>query len=87
MKITIHLVALICMFFSVIGQERHYKNQINPTLKNIRFVEKEVVIKPVQVNQQTPKYKKILPNIDWVDTNRLKISPPSYKQQLGRPNN
>ena len=87
MKITILLVAFICVFISVIGQERHYKNQINSTLKEIRFVEKMIVKKPIQFNQQTPKYKQILPNLAWVDTNRLITSPPSYKQHQGRPNN
>jgi hypothetical protein len=46
-----------------------------------------IVKKLIQFNQQTPKYKQILPNLAWVDTNRLITSPPSYKQHQGRPNN
>jgi hypothetical protein len=86
MKTTVLTAAFICIVFVGFGQGKNYKNQINPTLKENVFIEQAVIEKPSQPSQQTPKYKQNLPNLLWADSNKLKKSPPSYKQHEGRPN-
>ncbi len=76
----------VCLTFVGIAQGKHYKNQINRALTEKVFVEKSVEEKQLQPSDQTPKYKKNRPNIDWVDTSKTKAKLPSYKQHEGKPN-
>jgi hypothetical protein len=84
MKIYAYASVFICLVFHGMAQGKHYKNQINRTLKEINLIEKRVEIKESKPNNQTPKYRVNKPNINWVDT--FNTQTPSYKQHGGRPN-
>ncbi|MHA8081196.1 hypothetical protein VR610_08530 [Aquirufa regiilacus] len=84
MKIYAFASMFICTVFNGIAQGKHYKNQINRTLKDNNLIEKRVEIKERKPTNQTPKYQVNKPNIEWVDT--FKTQTPSYKQHGGRPN-
>lgn len=84
MKICAYASVFICMVFNGLAQGKHYKNQINRTLKENIVIEKRVEIKETKPSNQTPKYQVNKPNIEWVDT--FKTQTPSYKQHGGRPN-
>ncbi len=84
MKIYASASMFICMVFYGMAQGKHYKNQINRTLKENNLIEKRVEINETKSNNQTPKYRVNKPNIDWVDT--FKTQTPSYKQHGGSPN-
>lgn len=84
MKIYAYAAVFISLVFDGMAQEKHYKNQINRTLKENRILEKRVEIKESKPINQTPKYQVNKPNIEWVDT--FNIQTPSYKQHGGRPN-
>jgi hypothetical protein len=74
------------MAFVVFAQGKHYKNQLNRTLKekiNIEIIG-EAPLK--STSTQTPKYQPILPNIIVVDTFKKTKNNASYKQHGGRPN-
>lgn len=76
----------VCLTFVAISQEKNYKNQINRTLTEKVYMTKPVEEKVQQPSNQTPKYQQKNPNIDWVDTLKIKTKLPSYKQHEGRPN-
>lgn len=84
MKIYACASVFISLVFIGMAQGKHYKNQINRTLKESRVLEKRVEIKESKPINQTPKYHVNKPNIKWVDT--FNIQTPSYKQHGGRPN-
>lgn len=84
MKIYAYASVFICLVFSGFAQGKHYKNQINRTLKEKRVLENQVEIKESKPSNQTPKYQVNRPNIEWVDT--FNTQTPSYKQHGGRPN-
>ena len=77
-------VLFVCLTFIGYAQGKHYKNEINRTLKENILIEKRVEIKETKPSIQTPKYQEYKPNIEWVDTFKTQI--PSYKQHGGRPN-
>ena len=84
MKIYAYASMFVYLVFVGMAQTKHYKNQINRTLKERVKIEKRVNVKEQTSPFQTPKYQLIKPNIDWVDT--FKTKPSSYKQHGGRPN-
>ena len=84
MKIYAYASMFVYLVFVGMAQTKHYKNQINRTLKESVKIEKRVEVKEQTSPFQTPKYQLIKPNIDWVDT--FKTKPSSYKQHGGRPN-
>ena len=84
MKIYALTSMFVCVVFIGMAQGKHYKNQINRTLKDNVQMEKKVEVKEQKPRNQTPKYQVNTPNIDWVDT--FKTKPSSYKQHGGRPN-
>jgi hypothetical protein len=84
MKIYAYASMFVYLVFVGMAQTKHYKNQINRTLKESIKIEKRVEVKEQTSPFQTPKYQLIKPNIDWVDT--FKTKPSSYKQHGGRPN-
>jgi hypothetical protein len=84
MKIYAYASMFVYLVFVGMTQTKHYKNQINRTLKESIKIEKRVEVKEQTSPFQTPKYQLIKPNIDWVDT--FKTKPSSYKQHGGRPN-
>jgi hypothetical protein len=66
MKIYAYASVFICLVFSGFAQGKHYKNQINRTLKEKRVLENQVEIKESKPSNQTPKYQVNRPNIDWI---------------------
>ena len=84
MKIYALASMFFCLFFMSYGQQKHYKNQINRSLKENILIEKQVELKEKKPRNQTPKYQEYKPNIEWADT--FKTQTPSYKQHGGRPN-
>ena len=84
MKIYAYASMFVYLVFVGMAQTKHYKNQINRTLKESIKIEKRVEVKEQTSPFQTPKYQIIKPNMDWVDT--FKTKPSSYKQHGGRPN-
>jgi hypothetical protein len=84
LKIYAYASVFICLVFNGFAQGKHYKNQINRTLKENKMIEKRVEIKETNPINQPPKYQATKPNIIWVDT--LHFKSPSYKQHGGRPN-
>lgn len=84
MKIYAYASMFVYLVFYGMAQTKHYKNQINRTLKESNKIEKRVEVKQQPLPFQTPKYQINQPNIDWVDT--FKTKPSSYKQHGGRPN-
>ena len=84
MKIYAYASMFVYLVFVGMAQTKHYKNQINRTLKESVKIEKRVEVKEQTSPFQTPKYQINKPNIDWVDT--FKTKPSSYKQHGGRPN-
>ncbi len=86
MKTCVFTSVFISLFFVGFGQEKHYKNQINRTLKEKVFIEQIVEEQLKKPSTETPKYEAAEPNLRWVDTHKIKTSPPSYKQHQGRPN-
>lgn len=84
MKIFAFASMFIYIVFVAMAQEKHYKNQINRTLKESVKIKKRVEVKEQTSHLQTPKYQVNKPNIEWVDT--FKTKPSSYKQHGGRPN-
>jgi hypothetical protein len=84
MKIYAYASVFICLVFNGFAQGKHYKNQINTTLKENKMIEKRVEINATKPSNQTPKYQVNRPNIEWVDT--FNTQTPSYKQHGGRPN-
>ena len=84
MKIYAYATIFVYLVFVGMAQTKHYKNQINRTLKESIKIEKRVEVKEQTSPFQTPKYQIIKPNMDWVDT--FKTKPSSYKQHGGRPN-
>jgi hypothetical protein len=84
MKIYAYASVFICLVFNGFAQGKHYKNQINRTLKENKMIEKRVEINETKPSNQTPKYQVNRPNIEWVDT--CNTPTPSYKQHGGRPN-
>jgi len=84
MKIYAYASMFVYLVFVGMAQTKHYKNQINRTLKESVKIEKRVEVKAQTSSSQTPKYQINKPNIDWVDT--FKTKPSSYKQHGGRPN-
>ncbi len=87
MKTYVLTSVFICIFFVGFGQEKNYKNQINKTLTEKVYIEQKVIEQVKKPSLATPKYQRVVPNLGWVDTSKLKTSTPSYKQHQGRPNN
>ncbi len=87
MKTCVMTSVFVSLFFVGFGQEKHYKNQINRTLTEKVYIEQSVIEQVKKPSSETPKYQRVVPNLGWSDTNKLKTSPPSYKQHQGRPNN
>lgn len=76
----------VCLVFMCNAQGKHYKNQINRTLKEKVTVEIFVEEKINKPSMQTPKYQHREPNVIWVDTSKKKKNSHSYKQHGGRSN-
>ncbi|MEY2894339.1 MAG: hypothetical protein RIS42_58 [Bacteroidota bacterium] len=74
------------MAFVGSAQRKHYKNQINGTLKEKINIEIVVEVPVKSPSTHTPKYQPFLPNIIVVDTVKKTINNASYKQHGGRPN-